>query len=1181
MKKKIEQLLGGKFEYEQPELVFSPAKLVITLNAGEIKKGEVHLGAENNRSIRGYVTSSDGRLVPETTKFQGTAVCLAYQVNGMGMRPGDEITGWLCFTTNIGEYKLPFIIGAQCEEIRTSEGQVKNLEEFCKIAKNDFGAAYNLFRDKSFPSIMSGADKRQQAMYAGFSRGAVTYQHLEEFLIGMGQKDPVYISLKTKDAEYYEIAENIRESFVIQRSGWGHLRLEIECRGEFLEISKQAVTDDDFIGSTYRVDYIVHSDRMGRGIRNGEIIVRSPYQEVVYHVLATRNSQAQVNVRSVEKRCRLDLYRRYIDYRSGQCTREAWAEESCRILQGLVQEGFDYPEFHLMEAYVLYQEGRLDAAKNILQKYQDRTFTVDELELAGAYLYLCTITGMFPDREQALNRIQEFFMQKEDSFLLFYLNLRMDKVYEISPVQAVYQMKQQFDRGCINPLLYQEAWDRISADTSLLHRLGGFWAQVFYYAAKRNLLTEELVNRAAYLSNFEKSFNRTLYRVLSMGYEKYPSEDVLEAICKYIMKDDPRKPEYFQWYSLAVEQGLRLTRLYEYYVETMDTSYQQEMPKPLLMYFTYNDHTLGEDKKAYLYAGIVSRKDHDPDIYQSCRDAMRAFAVRGMEKGCLDENHAVLYQEFFSEPENMEEARAMTDKLFACRLYCDNSRIHQVVVRHSQMEREEVYPCRRGIAFPRIYTSDAVILFQDDKQRRYTATVDYNITPLIDGRELVPRLLKMGVEDPGLLLHYCENNPIQVDNLEIFQKLSGTFGLTDTYRKSVRRDILNYYASNAYGEDLDEYLKNMDYSQYALVDLKTLLEVLISRRLFLQAAELVSKYGYEQLEENNLLKLTSRMILDCQFEEDGRLLSWASRIYRQGKYDETVLRYLMQYRFGPVDELSSIWKSAKGFDMDTYDLEEKLLSLLMFTCDYRKDGEQILEAYVKQSGKERIIGAYLTQVSYGIFVKEYPMSAYVKQRLKYAYDNKWPVNRICRMALLKSISKEKDAKGKYYKMKEELLAECRKDGLVFSFFRKLPMTLLSPYQLDDKVFVEYHTNPSDKVILHYALDTGLGDERIYKSEPLKDTFEGIFTKTFTLFYGESLHYYFVVKGEAGVKKTSERVITMNKAEGTPMSKYQLLNQIMAARRLGRDEEVLKKMRQYLRQEQYVNEMFVIEKESEK
>ena len=62
--------------------------------------------------------------------------------------------------------------------------------------------------------------------------------------------------------------------------------------------------------------------------------------------------------------------------------------------------------------------------------------------------------------------------------------------------------------------------------------------------------------------------------------------------------------------------------------------------------------------------------------------------------------------------------------------------------------------------------------------------------------------------------------------------------------------------------------------------------------------------------------------------------------------------YLMKFRFGPVDELLDIWKSACGFEMDTYNLEERILSLLMFNWDYRSEGADILKAYIRHSGKE-------------------------------------------------------------------------------------------------------------------------------------------------------------------------------------------------------------------------------------
>jgi hypothetical protein len=184
------------------------------------------------------------------------------------------------------------------------------------------------------------------------------------------------------------------------------------------------------------------------------------------------------------------------------------------------------------------------------------------------------------------------------------------------------------------------------------------------------------------------------------------------------------------------------------------------------------------------------------------------------------------------------------------------------------------------------------------------------------------------------------------------------------------------------------------------------------------------------------------------------------------------------------------------------------------------------------------------------------------------------------MALLKSLTKDKTTDEARVEMERELLADCMKDRLYFDFYRKLPAELLSPYQLDDKVFVECHAHPDARVTLYYALDTGLGNETEYRMEPLKNRYEGIFVKTFTLFYGESLHYYFTVEKDEKSKKTAERVINFHKVEETPRSKYQLLNHIMADRHLGREKEALQRMQQYLRQEQYMKAMFTIEKESE-
>lgn len=85
-------------------------------------------------------------------------------------------------------------------------------------------------------------------------------------MIGTGKKDPVKIELKADQNSFYDISESVRETFAVQRSGWGHLRLEVEAKGDFLEVSRHVVTDEDFIGSYYQVEYVIRKEKLKKDV---------------------------------------------------------------------------------------------------------------------------------------------------------------------------------------------------------------------------------------------------------------------------------------------------------------------------------------------------------------------------------------------------------------------------------------------------------------------------------------------------------------------------------------------------------------------------------------------------------------------------------------------------------------------------------------------------------------------------------------------------------------------------------------------------------------------------------------------------------------------------------------------------------------------------------------------------
>ena len=87
----MEQLLNGRFEYEVPHLLLSETEVTLTLNEGQNFRGELKIGAEDGRRIKGIVTTDHQRIVLAKNQFQGTESTVEYGVDTSGLKAGDEI----------------------------------------------------------------------------------------------------------------------------------------------------------------------------------------------------------------------------------------------------------------------------------------------------------------------------------------------------------------------------------------------------------------------------------------------------------------------------------------------------------------------------------------------------------------------------------------------------------------------------------------------------------------------------------------------------------------------------------------------------------------------------------------------------------------------------------------------------------------------------------------------------------------------------------------------------------------------------------------------------------------------------------------------------------------------------------------------------------------------------------
>lgn len=101
-------------------------------------------------------------------------------------------------------------------------------------------------------------------------------------------------------------------------------------------------------------------------------------------------------------------------------------------------------------------------------------------------------------------------------------------------------------------------------------------------------------------------------------------------------------PEYAGLYEKGILRGLRITRLYEFYIESLDKKELKRLPQIVLRYFTY-ESSLSTKSKAYLYADILKNHSSSREIMNTYAPQIERFAYGQMKKGYIDPYLEVIY----------------------------------------------------------------------------------------------------------------------------------------------------------------------------------------------------------------------------------------------------------------------------------------------------------------------------------------------------------------------------------------------------------------------------------------------------------------------------------------------------------------------------------------------------------
>ena len=1161
MRARIGQIAAGRFNGTKPILAFSEETIDLSVIEGRSEAGSFVIESTNQIKICGIVYSTNPRMECLNPHFEGEKVRIRYQFNSKGLTEGDACEGKFVIVCNQIEYSLSFCARITRLYAEASTGAVKSLDDFTRLAASNWDEAYHLFYNRNFLNTIPYDNVYERLTYEGFACARPSGQNMEEFLIGVNKKQPVSISVDKSEEIFMASKEPQSGCFTITKDNWGYTEIRLRTDCEFIKLSKPVLTLDDFIGKTYLYEYIIDASAMHAGRNFGRIYIDGVYQSFTIDITAgVRDDDGSISDIAVTKdikECMVGIMELYTSFRLKRIVTGVWANETISILNHLHALMPDEHMYELMKAQAFIINRQRQEAKWILDDFKHSN-PDKKSPIWGYYLYLMTLLEREPSYvDNMTHEVELIFYENPDSVLLFWVLLFLRDQYFDDSAGKLKDIKYWVLRGCSSPYLYIEAYYLISQDPYLIKELSVFELRILSWAVKEKALTKELAGAIFEAVDLAGGFDNRVYELLTAAYEICPEAEYVGIICSYLIKGHKNDTCFHKWFELGIENKLRLTGLYESYLLTMDDRQISPVPKIIQMYFSF-DNKLPYRKLAVLYNNIIAAKETEPEVYHKYRKAMGRFAMDQAQLRHIDDNLAVLYEDMLELGFiNEELSAAFSDIIYTHKLIVFDKRIVRAIIYQNEMKEPQIVPVTDQCAYFELFSNDYVILFEDSRGYRYVKSISYRLQRLMDAEKYLDRCISLSPDRPQYIVshfkHVRDYSDFTKDDLKLFKPVFYSESFSDSYKAVMGYRILKYCQLHDYEDYVRPFLQSINFDTLQKDARKYLIDMLVSNRLYEKAYDMAMEYGIDMLAAASKVVLCENA-LKVQHVDDDFMVQLAISAFKTGKYSDLVLKYLCENYTGPTDELINLWHAADKFSISSMKLDERILEQGIYTQIEPEKISDIFMEYYKRAGNEKLILAYISLVAHGYLHSGGCKADFIFDIIEKRFIGNRTLNDACQLALLKHFAEKTDITQAELEIEDTLLKYYIYNNMYFDFFARLDYRLLKKYFIYDKAFLQYESTPGAHVVLHYSRDED-GEE--FNSEDMVEMYDGIYVKTFVIFFGELIRYYITEEHDNSIEVKESNRLTCNNIPGhNDHSRYNLINEMIISDTLS-DETTLK------------------------
>jgi hypothetical protein len=313
-----------------------------------------------------------------------------------------------------------------------------------------------------------------------------------------------------------------------------------------------------------------------------------------------------------------------------------------------------------------------------------------------------------------------------------------------------------------------------------------------------------------------------------------------------------------------------------------------------------------------------------------------------------------------------------------------------------------------------------------------------------------------------------------------------------------------------------------------------MIDGLIQYEMYDPAFEAISKYGFYGCQMPHLVSLATYELESHINEYNETLLFLIVALCRNGCQTKDMLRYLLPFYMGSVQEMGKIFEKAEVLGVDFTDEDyEKMLAQVLFVQTNPLAYVRLFMKYYERGKNRVLVKAFLSYLAYGYVVDKYNLDTSL-----YALIRKESLgirNDVLVLAILKYQASEENLTKEQLSYADYEIGSFAKSGIVLPFMQKYRGKIVLPYSVENSVILQHYANTSLPV--NVVLVAG---NRELEFE-MKEVFPGIFVKTFLLFYGESAQYY-ICEEESG-KKTQLQTMQYVENDSEHRSFYSMVNEM--------------------------------------